>query len=254
MEGTLSAQEKTQKKYYNDIADVYDRHYYNTAALKYRYRLYDEIFESFNLKGKNVLDALCGGGEETEYYLKKGCVVTGLDLSEKQCQIYSNRFPRNMVICSSILKTSFPDETFDLVVVDSLHHIQPEVNKALMEIVRILKHKGHLLIWEPNAASFLDKLRKFWYRLDRRYFQSNEQSIDLQKLLEDNSGCLRPVRVRYGGNFAYLFILGSMAFRISPYYLTSYFTQGLSWLERMLDPILGKRFSCWVLALLEKHT
>lgn len=59
----------------------------------------------------------------------------------------------------SILKTEFPDETFDTAVcLDVLEHIE-EIEKAISEIRRILIQNGHMIISEPTETSLYRSLR-----------------------------------------------------------------------------------------------
>ena len=155
----MSSYEVDQKEYYNRIAEEYDRHYANKYALKYRYGIYDGIFNNIDLKDMHILDAMCGGGESTGYFIKHGASVAGLDISESCCAIYQKRYPECPVMCSSILKTQFSDSSFDIIMTDSLHHIHPYVNHGINEILRILKPGGYFCCWEPVSGSLVDLLR-----------------------------------------------------------------------------------------------
>jgi SAM-dependent methyltransferase len=247
----LSTVEQQQQVYYDGIAETYDRHYSNRHALAYRHELYERILRGVELDGCRVLDAMCGGGENTGFLLRKGATVEGSDLSPEQCRIYSERYPQCRVTCKSMLDTEYADAAFDLVVVDSLHHLHPNLNAGISEILRILKPGGHLLLWEPSAGSMFDLARKVWYRADRRYFQRNERSVDLKLVLRDFDRQLDPVRVEYGGNVGYLLVYTNMIFRIPPFML-DYVAPALRATERCLLPLKTRPLACWVLALLRK--
>ena len=251
MKTKLSHDEHEQKKYYNQVASVYDSYHSNKYALQYRYRIYDSILDTVDLEGKHVLDAMCGGGEASTYFANHNCSISALDISVEQCEIYSKRFPRNAVVCASIISTNFPDNTFDLIVTDSLHHTQPKVDQAISEIVRILKPNGYLLSWEPSAKSVINKFRKLWYKLDQSYFQSNEKSIDIDQLLVDANGKLKARKVIFGGGFAYLLVCQAMAFRI-PHWALSIYAPWLIKIEFGLSLLkIRKSLHMWVLALLQ---
>jgi ubiquinone/menaquinone biosynthesis C-methylase UbiE len=254
MKTRLSHDERRQKEYYNQIASVYDSYFANTYALQYQHRIYDSILDTVDLEGKHVLDAMCGGGEASTYLANRSCSVSALDISDEQCRIYSERFPRNAVVCESILNTNFPDDTFDLVVIGSLHHTQPKVAQAISEIVRILKPNGYLLAWEPSTKSIIDKFRMLWYKLDQSYFQSNEKSIDINQLLIDANGKLKAIKVIFGGGLAYLLVHQAMAFRI-PHWALSIYAPWLIKIEFGLDFLkIRKSLHMWVLALLQNST
>ena len=60
-----------------------------------------------------------GGGENSTYFVARGCEVTGVDISEQQCALYAQRFPGQRVLCRSVLDTGFDHESFDLVITES---------------------------------------------------------------------------------------------------------------------------------------
>jgi ubiquinone/menaquinone biosynthesis C-methylase UbiE len=251
IDSTLSSYEVDQKKYYDRIADEYDRHYSNKYALKYRYGIYNKIFSNITLKSVHILDAMCGGGESTGYFLKHGALVTGLDISENCCAIYRKRYPECSVVCSSILNTQFTDSSFDIVMTDSLHHLHPYVNQGMDEIRRILKPGGYFCFWEPISHSLADLLRKIWYRMDARYFLENEGSIDIKRLVESQANYFEMIDCIYGGNLAYLFVNLSMALRI-PVRIVKFYSPLFIAAESFLDRFQPKFLSCWALCLLRK--
>ena len=83
----LNSAEVTQKDFYNDLAGAYARHLQSRHGLAYRYGLYDRIFAYMDLRGCRVLDAMCCVGESTEYFLRRGAVVIGLDIAHHCCRM-----------------------------------------------------------------------------------------------------------------------------------------------------------------------
>lgn len=240
-----------QKEYYNAIAQEYDAHHSHHYALRYKYELCRDILNGIPLEGMNVLDALCGGGEMTGFFLENGAKVQGLDISEKCCEIYAKRFPDCPVQCVSMTKTSFGDAVFDLVFTNSLHHLPPQLDKGLDEISRILKPGGYFVCFEPLAGALPDIARKMWYRLDQKYFQENERSLDFDRLRNYLSGDFDPVKHLYGGNAAYLFVNSSMVLRM-PLGFVKFYAPFCLWLERIINCIQPRFLSCWVLAVFRK--
>lgn len=247
----ITKTERQQKNYYDSIARLYDNHYGNSSALKYRYWVYDSALKNLNLKDLSALDAMCGGGEGTGYLLARGSSVTGLDISEECCAIYNRRFPENKIVCSSILKTEFPDNSFDFILTDSLHHLPPNVDDGLNEIYRLLKPGGYFCCWEPNHQSISDKFRRIWYKLDKNFFSDNEQSINIGMLKRMYSHRFRFVSTSYGGNLAYLLVNCSMAFRIPPR-TVAFYAPFLMRIEKILSPLQPRLLSLWVLCLMQK--
>jgi len=248
----LTESERRQQDYYNRIANTYDRHYAHPFALKYRYQVFDQLLEKQSFKNLQVLDAMCGGGENSGYFVDRDAQVTGIDISESQCQLYRKHYPNSRCICTSILRSKLPDESFDFIVTESLHHLPPLVDEGVRELTRLLRPDGILMVWEPVAGSLLDLARKAWYRLDRQYFEDNETSIDINALALSHVDQLEISRVEYGGNLAHLLVQSSMQFRIPPRFLP-YYAPLLLKIDPVLQRFQGRRTACWVAALFRKR-
>ena len=251
IQNQYSEVEDKQRNYYNQIARVYDKHHSHPYSLKYRYQVFDGILKNLSLEGKFALDAMCGGGENSGYFLNRGALLSGVDISEKQCEIYQSRYPQCQVVCSSIFRTPFKPNTFDLVVTESLHHHPPYIFQGIQEMHRILKPGGIFLVWEPVSGSILDAARKLWYKLDRKYFQDNERSVDLIAISEAHKNQFKLLDCRYGGNLGFLLVQESMIFRI-PTSLVSLYAPTFLMLEKWIQKIQTRLTACWVLGLLKK--
>jgi SAM-dependent methyltransferase len=249
---TQTSVEEEQRQYYNEIARTYDEHYHSIHSIRYRREVFDSILGSLDLRGKRVLDAMCGGGENTSYFLARGATVCGQDISDEQCRIYAERYPQCEVHRNSILETGFADDEFDFVVVESLHHLHPSLAAGIKEIARILRSGGRLILWEPAAGSLLDLARKVWYRLDPKHFLDNEKSICVKDVLKAADGQFEPIEIRYGGNFGYMFVASSMHWRIPPKVVGLYASL-LMLLEHALNRVQPRQLACWVLAHLRKR-
>lgn len=252
MEKYLDA-ENLQKHHYNSIASKYRAHYGDKWSQRYRHKFINEpMLGNINLSGMEVLDAMCGSGETTEYLLSKGARVTGLDISEEEIRHFKERFPNCKVYCDSILSTAFPSDLFDyVVVVGGLHHLSPNCSLAINEIYRILKPGGFFCFYEPHKGSFPDLVRQFWYRRDK-LFAANEAAIDLDILKQMFSRQFEFLKEEYMGNVAYLLVLNSMIFRV-PLWMKGLYSEVLMWVESVLNAIQGKRLSCAVLCRWKKR-
>lgn len=249
---TFSESEARQQQYYDRISDTYDQHYGSAHNLAYRERVCDLVFAGMDLAGLRVLDAMCGGGQNAAYFVARGCRVTGVDISEKQCEQYHRRFPDSQVVCASAFDTGLEAESFDLVFTDSLHHLHPHVDDGMREFHRLLRPGGSLVAWEPSSGSAFDYLRKAWYRLDRTYFEDNEASIDVERLGRDHAARFELAEVVYGGNLGYLLVGLSMAMRI-PLRLVDHYAPALLKVEEAVRPLQGRRTALWVLARLVRR-
>ena len=248
----LSDSEARQKAYYNEIAATYDQHYGSDEGLAYRTTVFDRVMAGQDMSGWNALDAMCGGGQNSVYFAERGCQVTGVDISEGQCDFYRQRFPDSEVYCRSALDTGLDDESFDLVFTDSLHHLPPHVNRGVAEFHRLLRPGGLFLAWEPSARSVFDYARKLWYRLDPTYFEDNEQAIDVDQLVDDNRHLFDLRDVVFGGNVAYASVALSMAMRI-PLRLVDLYARPMQWVENVITPLQSRHTALWAVILLQKR-
>src|SRR5678816_3523034 len=96
--------EGTQRQHYNRIAAAYEAQYGDPDGLAYREKfLYEPLFASLDLEGRDVLEALSGSGHATEYLLThKKALVTGLDISEEAIASFETRWPDCDAICAPI--------------------------------------------------------------------------------------------------------------------------------------------------------
>lgn len=243
-----SAEEQSQADHYDEIIVDYEAHYGDPCSLEYRRRfLYEPMFKGIDLRGRSVLEAMCGSGPTARYLLEKGAIVTGLDISPGAIAMFRGKWPDCDAYCRSIMDSGFPDATFDCVaVVGALHHLHPQLNDAVREIHRILKPGGYLCFMEPHVGSFYDWGRRIWYRFDK-YFADNEASIDVNALKREFDREFDFARTFYGGNLAFLLVYNSLIFRI-PVKLKPYYSPCLMWIESVFGLIQWKFNSCFVLA------
>jgi ubiquinone/menaquinone biosynthesis C-methylase UbiE len=250
----LNNTEEKQRNYYNKISRRYDSFHNLKPNLNYRFNLYNRFLKKIKLnKESTVLDAMCGGGQNSYYFDKNhpDASVTGIDISEEQIISYRKRFKKNKAVTGSIINTGFEDNCYDLVVIESLHHLHPHVNDGIAEIDRILKPGGYLFIWEPNSNSFIDFARKLWYRNDPVFFESNESSIDCERIESKLKNNYSISRKEYGGSFGYILTMGSMYLRMPKTLLQIISPLGLA-MESYLNFLHCKFFSCWFALLLKK--
>jgi SAM-dependent methyltransferase len=205
------------------------------------------MLQGVDLSGREVLEAMCGSGQTTGTLLARGARVTGLDISEASIESFRNRWPGCRTVCASIATSGLADDSFDaVVVVAGLHHLHPDLDRAIDEIHRVLKPGGMFCFVEPYGGGALpDAFRRLWYKVDP-LFLDNEAAIDIDRMRDANAGRFEFVKETYGGNVAYLLVLNSLIFRV-PLGLKRLYTPLALRLEEGLAPVLGKSFACFVL-------
>jgi SAM-dependent methyltransferase len=249
----LGATERQQQAHYDNIAADYEAHYSDQWSAEYRRRfIYEPMFEGLDLAGMKVLDAMCGSGQTTDYLLARGAIVTGLDISNEVIDTFQARRTNATAFKRSLLDSGLPDNAFDcVVVVGGLHHIHPNVKRAVREIHRVLKPGGYFCFMEPHSGSLPDLVRRVWYRFDR-FFSDNEAAINVAALQRDFADCFKLKKAKYLGNFAFLLVLNSLIFRIPPR-SKKFFAPVLMRLEPLVNRLQTKLTSCFVVTQWQKR-
>jgi len=135
-------------------------------------------FNRFDVQdGHRVLDAGCGGGRHAFRALMNKCSVWATDLCKQELQAVklgiwdrSNQgFIKGQCLAfqSDIFRLPFPDEFFDRVLIAEVMEHLYEDEKALTELVRVLKKGGKLAVTVPTC--FTEKVYRF---LSDEYFNT----------------------------------------------------------------------------------
>lgn len=127
---------------------------------------YDCEFKSYvsDLRGKTILDYGCGRGHAGLDYLAQGAHVYGIDISPPYID-ECNKLAKAVVTDEGSYdfkvmdahKLDFNDNTFDIVAGNGiLHHL--DAHTALLEIHRVLRPGGRVILQEPLADNPLLKI------------------------------------------------------------------------------------------------
>jgi ubiquinone/menaquinone biosynthesis C-methylase UbiE len=104
-----------------------------------------------------VLDAGGGTGRISQALIGKAAHLIVLDLSFGMLEKAKQKDGLKPV-CSHTEALPFPDETFDAVVmVDALHHVCNQ-SDTVLELLRVVKTGGRIVIEEPDIRTFVVKL------------------------------------------------------------------------------------------------
>lgn len=147
------------KEDYNLIADDFSRTRWNIWAEF-------GIFADYVRNDDKVLDVGCGNGRLLELLKDKTIDYTGIDVSEKLIGLAKKKYPKNNFIVADNLNLPFSDESFDKVFSVAVLHTIPSKElrrKALLELKRVLKPKGFLIltVWDVWRKDTLPLLMKF---------------------------------------------------------------------------------------------
>lgn len=143
--------------YFDSAAEGYDARYHENTPGSLAFRLRKQhILKLFDKAGGTVLDVGCGTGVIVDELLDLGCQFTGIDPSAKMIEtaktLHSSKEKANFAVGSAEL-LEYPDEAFDAVICMGVLERVGNYEKALSEMIRVLKPGGTLLITTPNLFS-----------------------------------------------------------------------------------------------------
>lgn len=183
---------------------------YKKRAFSVRRDVIRELLAASDLTGQNWLDAGCGTGPLARFLSEyQGCRVLGVDASEamiSHCTPHPNTEFRQI---GDIGETGLPDAGFDGVLCSSVLEYVSEPSAALVELRRVLKQDGVLLVSVPNSdpiawfpivsAHWLTKYLGPWRMC--RYLdivKHRYSELSFRRLLDDCGFRVEAVRT-YGG-------------------------------------------------------
>ncbi|MBC7081505.1 MAG: class I SAM-dependent methyltransferase [Thermoplasmatales archaeon] len=147
--------------------------------------VWDEIAKDFDAKRKipwkecidfintiqgTCLDLGCDGGRHL-LAMQSKCLAVGADISFQMLEIAKEKARNAFLVCCDACQLPFPDEIFDnALFIATLHNIdgRERRKKALMELRRVLKKDGRVLIsvwakWQDKFIfHFIKKFFKPW--------------------------------------------------------------------------------------------
>jgi ubiquinone/menaquinone biosynthesis C-methylase UbiE len=108
-------------------------------------------------KDKTVLDAACGTGYGSHLVAQEAKEVFGVDISQEAIDYCEKNYVQDNLQFkqASVDNMPFPDEFFDVIIsFETIEHIDEKLqNKFLLEIKRVLKPEGMLIMSSPDKAS-----------------------------------------------------------------------------------------------------
>ena len=170
---------KRTKKVYNRIA----KDYYNLRTKKYREGwFYNELLEMpttlkilGKIKNKKILDLGCGLGIYAKILTKKGAIVKGIDISDKEIEIARRENPGVELIVGDAEKTPYKNKEFDIVLAALVIGHLKDWSKILKEVNRILKNKGLFIFSDGNpVVDCIRGIKKDKAVIVRNYFKEQK--------------------------------------------------------------------------------
>lgn len=190
--------EPTVRQQYNQMATWYDRVWSRYLAKTLSFLNNWAPIASTS----TVLDVGCGTGEFERLLLSKQPTqsIVGIDLAEKMLAIARQKcrkYPNASFQKASVSALPFADRSFDVVVSASAFHYFDDPIAALLEMKRVLKPDGELIILDWCKDDLLCQLYDFVLRqFDPAYRQSYTQAEFHAFLHTANFAIQRAIRTR----------------------------------------------------------
>ena len=107
--------------------------------------------------GSRVLDAGCGSGQFAIAWSRRGCLVTGIDVSDEmlaRARVNAAAAEVDIAFLSSPLAPlALPGASYDAIFCRTVLHLVPAPVAALSEFRRVLRPSGRLWVSVPGALS-----------------------------------------------------------------------------------------------------
>ncbi len=136
------------RTFYDNFAKNYDQNRYSSDQQKKT----DERAKSVvldlagDVEHTLVLDCGCGTGRFADLFEQRGARVVGMDTSENMIKITKKKVPSAEFIIGDMLNTPFKERQFDIVVCSQVLTHLHEYKKPLLEMKRIIKENGTIII------------------------------------------------------------------------------------------------------------
>lgn len=139
-------------------------------------------------KDKDVLDVACGTGVMIDYYLNREVgSIMGIDLSDKMCEIASEKFKNNknvLIICEDVEEYK-SDEKYDAIIVyNSFPHF-PDPEHLISHLSSLLKKGGMLTVAHSMSRDRINSHHSnVSYEIKRDLIEANELAQIFSNYLE----------------------------------------------------------------------
>jgi ubiquinone/menaquinone biosynthesis C-methylase UbiE len=177
MESNKDIFKENSKINYNNQAKVYDE----SGDGKFVAPMYGEIINRImSANPKNLLDVGCGTGNVLmKINTNEDLNLYGLDISENMIETAKKNLGDNAELkVGDSEYIPWEDNSFDVIVCNASFHHYPNPEKVLLEMKRVLKTKGTLIIGDPTAPIIIRQILNRFFKLsnngDYRIYSKKE--------------------------------------------------------------------------------
>jgi len=119
----------------------------------------------------HVLDVGCGPGQTLDGFSRRQLRVHGIDVSPEMIAAASRRHPEDEYHVGDATALPFADASMDVTLCLGVLEYVPEPQQVLMELRRVLRPGGRLIVSFPNRMSVFRRLSRVETAVERRLLQ-----------------------------------------------------------------------------------
>lgn len=141
-----------------EIANSYDDYYHSDFG-KIVDRAEKEIVLSLlkDIPKEEVIELGCGTGHWTNYLIKQGFKVIGIDASEAMLNMAKSKGINAKFLLADSENLPFTDESYKIIVSITMLEFADNQDTVIQEMYRVLKKDGWLILGFLNAKSILGR-------------------------------------------------------------------------------------------------
>src|SRR3989344_3171408 len=160
---------------------------------------YQYVYYSFlrkYIKNRRVLDVGCWSGIFASFATLHAKKVIGIDHSKEAIKLAKKQAPKAFFKVGSVENLPFRSRSFDVVVFFMvLEHIPKGMElKALLEIYRVLKPNGYLILDTPNSHFLSILLDPGFFLLGHRHYSKKQ----LRRMFQQSGFLIKNIYTRGG--------------------------------------------------------
>jgi ubiquinone/menaquinone biosynthesis C-methylase UbiE len=182
MESNKNIFKENSKMNYNKQAEIYDER----GDGKFVAPMYDEIVSRImKAKPKKILDVGCGTGNVLRRLVANNDLsLYGLDISENMIQTARKNLGNKAELkIGDSEYIPWEEDSFDVVVCNASFHHYPNPEKVLLEMKRVLKRTGTLIIGDPTALVIFRQALNIFFKISNNGDYKIYSKKEIEQLL-----------------------------------------------------------------------
>lgn len=182
MESNKNIFKENSKMNYNKQAEIYDER----GDGKFVAPMYDEIVSRImKAKPKKILDVGCGTGNVLRRLVANNDLsLYGLDISENMIQTARKNLGNKAELkIGDSEYIPWEEDSFDVVVCNASFHHYPNPEKVLLEMKRVLKRTGTLIIGDPTALVIFRQALNIFFKISNNGDYKIYSKKEIEELL-----------------------------------------------------------------------